>query len=101
MHFFSADAVSRRLVEAPWWGAALGEKGLAWWLNVVDVAALAAQPLRRRQGLLHAAADLLKHLGHRLQACHPLPLLHFGLQISVICVEHLRAGVLRSAETRR
>ena len=56
-----------RLVEAPWWGPALGGAGLAWWLEAVDAGALAPQPLRRRQGLLHAVADLLKHLGHRLQ----------------------------------
>lgn len=54
-------------MEAPWWGPALGTKGLDWWLEAVDAAALAVQPLRRRQGLLHAASDLLKHLGHRMQ----------------------------------
>ncbi len=57
-----------RLVEAPWWAAPLNTRGLAWWLAVVNARALAGQPLRRRIGFLHAAADLLKHLGHRLQA---------------------------------
>lgn len=60
-------SVYHRLVEAPWWGAALQSQGLAWWLEAVDATALAAQPLRRRVGLLHATADLLKHLGHRMQ----------------------------------
>lgn len=76
-------------MESPWWGPALGEKDLAWWLEAVDVAALAAQPLRRRQGLLHAAADLLKHLGHRLQARQP-PAAPFFVLVSksMDCFEH-------------
>ena len=56
-----------RLVEEPWWRPALGGERLEWWLASVDARALAAQPLRRRLGLMHAIEDLLKQLGHCLK----------------------------------
>lgn len=56
-----------RLVEAPWWGAALGAAPGAWWLAHIDVARLNAEPVRKRVGFLNTLEDLLKHLGYRMQ----------------------------------
>lgn len=60
-----------RLVEDPWWAAALNTRDLLWWLSAVDGVSLAAHPLRQRLGLLHALEDLVKHLGHRLKEYLP------------------------------
>ncbi len=58
----------RRLIEGPWWGRCLGRQPGAWWLAHIDAAALNAEPLRKRIGYLNTLEDLLKHLGHRMQA---------------------------------
>lgn len=61
-------AAHRRLIEGPWWGRCLGRQPGAWWLEHIDAAALNAEPLRKRIGYLNTLEDLLKHLGHRMQA---------------------------------
>jgi U3 small nucleolar RNA-associated protein 20 len=76
-----AEGLDRcRLVPAPWWSAPMGTRGLDWWLAAVDAAALARQPLRRKQGFLNALEDMLGHLGFRLQPLLP-PLLALTLRI--------------------
>ena len=54
------------LFEEPWWAPELGSGSAAWWLAASDARAIAALPARTRLGFLNAAADLLRHLGHRL-----------------------------------
>ena len=62
----STNSTAPGLFEEPWWAPELGSRDAAWWLAAVDVGAYAALPARTRLGFLNAAADLLRHLGHRL-----------------------------------
>jgi U3 small nucleolar RNA-associated protein 20 len=79
---------SCRLIPAPWWSNHLVNSSLDWWLTAVDRSALAAQPLRRRQGFLNAFEDLLGHLGYQLQ-----PLLPALLAITLQLLQTAAAGL--------
>ncbi|KAL0044331.1 hypothetical protein WJX82_000142 [Trebouxia sp. C0006] len=68
-----ADALpsSDRLFPVPWWGYHLGQHDGAWWLTTLDPAVLHSMPSRQRLGVLNAAHDLVKHLGHKLKPFLP------------------------------
>ena len=60
-----------RLFPVPWWGYHLGQHDGAWWLTTLDPAVLHSMPSRQRLGVLNAAHDLVKHLGHKLKPFLP------------------------------
>ena len=55
-----------------WWARYLAAGDAAFWLALISPSALAAAPLRRRQGLLNTLGDLLAHLGFRIAPFLPL-----------------------------
>ncbi|BDA46528.1 probable small subunit processome component 20 homolog [Coccomyxa sp. Obi] len=67
----AAAAEADALFAEPWWAAHLGQEGGGWWLAAADSAALAALPSRQCVGFLNATGDLLRHLGHKLEAYLP------------------------------
>jgi U3 small nucleolar RNA-associated protein 20 len=72
----------------PWWARALGRRPGAFWLAAIDAGALNAQPLRRRIGYLNTLEDLLRHLGHKMEAY--LPEL---LAVTIVLLEGATAGL--------
>ena len=60
-----------RLFPVPWWGYHLGQHDGSWWLTTLDPAVLHSMPSRQRLGVLNAAHDLVKHLGHKLKPFLP------------------------------
>lgn len=60
-----------RLFPVPWWGHHLGQHDGAWWLRTLQPAVLHSMPSRQRLGVLNAAHDLVKHLGHKLKPFLP------------------------------
>lgn len=73
------DPDAHRLIEGPWWGRCLGRQPGSWWLAHINATELNAEPLRRRIGYLNTLEDLLKHLGHCMQAsCSDRILACFG-----------------------
>lgn len=59
------------LFPVPWWAYHLGQHDGSWWLATLQPAALQSMPSRQRLGILNAAHDLLKHLGHKLKLFLP------------------------------
>ena len=59
------------LFPVPWWGYHLGQHDGSWWLTTLDAAVLHSMPSRQRLGVLNAAHDLVKHLGHKLKPFLP------------------------------
>ncbi len=59
------------LFPVPWWGYHLGQHDGSWWLTTLDPAVLHSMPSRQRLGVLNAAHDLVKHLGHKLKPFLP------------------------------
>ena len=66
-----AIRTTQQLFEEQGWGSELGQRGCEWWLRHIDMGTLGALPARTCLGFLNAAADLLRHLGHRLEAFLP------------------------------
>ena len=60
-----------RLFPTPWWADHLGQHDGSWWLRKIDPGVLHSMPSRQRMGILNAAHDLLKHLGHKLKPFLP------------------------------
>ncbi|KAL0035339.1 hypothetical protein WJX77_001780 [Trebouxia sp. C0004] len=67
----AALSSSDRLFPVPWWGPHLGQHDGSWWLTTLDPAVLHSMPSRQRLGVLNAAHDLVKHLGHKLKPFLP------------------------------
>ena len=63
--------MSCSLFPVPWWSEHLGQHDGSWWLDTLQPAALQSMPSRQRLGVLNAAHDLLKHLGHKLKPFLP------------------------------
>lgn len=59
------------LFPVPWWSQQLGQHDGTWWLVTIQASALQSMPSRQRLGVLNAAHDLLKHLGHKLKPFLP------------------------------
>lgn len=60
-----SDFDQHRLLQPPWWAAQLGTAPMTWWLRAVSQESIAAQPARRKMGLLNVIEDLMGHLGYR------------------------------------
>ncbi|KAL0018407.1 hypothetical protein WJX79_009395 [Trebouxia sp. C0005] len=70
-HPAAALPTSESLFPVPWWGYHLGQHDGSWWLTTLDAAVLHSMPSRQRLGVLNAAHDLVKHLGHKLKPFLP------------------------------
>ena len=67
----SMPCVPCSLFPVPWWAQHLGQHSGSWWLATLQPSVLQSMPSRQRLGILNAAHDLLKHLGHKLKPFLP------------------------------